>query len=785
MNAFLVQIFLSFLVAFCCTVSISAQEWEFSDTLEDLYKRATIINDNEEYLKAYLTMQDAQRLMDREMFDGKQDYTTIEDYDFENVYWPIRKSMAEIAYMLGYHVVMKKISDELYGVVQERYNLGLFNNDAMRDGFLADLKKIDAGVHYLAGEYIPAEGELKQALLWKSFDKNFVKTIHKELAQLYYADGRYEDALAQIDTIVILNKLDENLRLTKNKTNEKESDILRTQRAMCLAHLGKYEEAIKEMDNILKKHLLSRNDREYAEILRKKAKILMLKYDTTGEYDPKAKQYYQEYLSITKKYIDSHFIKMDEALREQYWMAEQPFVTDCYRLENKAPDFLYNVALFSKAILLQMGREFSSGMTENQRQKVLSSMRVTWKDVQRAMPISSTAIEFISYDKKEEKYYGALVLRKDSPYPLFVEIGKLSDILDFKLQAGAQVKDVITSTNNLSAIDALYNDSTLCSLIWNEDLIDAIGKNQLIYFAPEGIFHQIAIEYMLPKAISSRKCYRLTSTRLLIDKPHKVRTDKMLMCGGIDYLKESDSNAQSVENDQMAYFVMASKPTSLPSLPGTLSEIDSIKVIRSHHANDMVLKADSASETSVRELMEKYYILLISTHGYFAEVTNLGTDIRFVTSDTQLSQSCIFLSGAEKNMKNPSFDPRKPDGILSAREIASMNLSEVDLAVLSSCMSGLGYLTPDGVFGLQRGLKAAGVKAVIASLWEVDDQATDFMMRNLYANLENGETLYDAFNDARMTLKGIEIKRRRFGMVRNKSFDHPSLYDAFILIDGI
>ena len=145
-----------------------------------------------------------------------------------------------------------------------------------------------------------------------------------------------------------------------------------------------------------------------------------------------------------------------------------------------------------------------------------------------------------------------------------------------------------------------------------------------------------------------------------------------------------------------------------------------------------------------------------------------------------------------------SFDASFHDGILSARELAKMDLSNVDLTVLSACMSGLGYITPDGVYGLQRGLKTAGVKTIISTLWSVDDEATCFFIIQLYRNLEKGKSLYESFWTARETLKKYEktyggssatgtasgsfIQRRRITIPK---FNKPYFYNAFILIDGL
>ena len=141
-------------------------------------------------------------------------------------------------------------------------------------------------------------------------------------------------------------------------------------------------------------------------------------------------------------------------------------------------------------------------------------------------------------------------------------------------------------------------------------------------------------------------------------------------------------------------------------------------------------------------------------------------------------------------MSNRQYDASKPDGILSARELAGMDLSDVDLVTMSACQSGMGTTTVDGVFGLQRGLKTAGVKAVIASLWEVDDQATITLMSNLYANLEKKMTLHDAFFSARHILETTKVTKRypRRGLsdlIIEKYYNKPRFYNAFILIDGL
>lgn len=787
---------------YLCILAVPAYSQQtdvFDDSIAVSYNKAFELNESKNYLKAYRQIIQTERTADNLLSVKKMKAAELNDAEFWNIYWPIKKSKAEIAYMLGIHTDMKAVSEELrLALAEKRWH----NDDAdvvkgIVDGLQADIAKIDGCRYYLIEQYDSSEVSLKKALCLSPQYGNdlFVNKVHDDLAQLYYKQEAYDKSLAHLDSI-LASPLYSDV-ISRNKETRQNIMLVKSQRALCLARMGRYSEAMAIIGPIALQYKQQQDKRLYAETLRKKAKILMLQYDATGKYNPLAKTCYQDYLAVSRAYIDENFIRMSESEREQYWMAEQPFVTDCFRLEDKAPELLYNVALYSKAVLLQMGRDFKEGMTVAERRATLSDIRVEWQQIRENLPANGCAIEFVTYEKKGENHIGALVINKISKQPRFIDVASVNTLGEHLVARGWTVRDVLSDTQTRDKINALYNDSTLCRLVWNDNLIAAVGNCSEVFFSPDGIFHQTGIEYLTPQTIADKQFYRLTTTRMLVKKGGKIKTDKMMLCGGIDYtLSVTDRESG---NDEQTYSLLSAMEMNVQPLPNSSIELDSIIAIRKSHIGDFALRADSVTEKALNELLGKYNVFHVSTHGLFSEVAKMGTDIHPSSTDIQLSKSCLFLSGSEKSLRQTDFDASCHDGILSARELAKMDLQNVDLTVMSACMSGLGYVTPDGVYGLQRGLKTAGVKAIVSTLWSVDDEASCLFTMQLYKNLEMGQELHEAFWNAREYLKKYEksfggnasenndvkgsfTQRRRITI---QKFNNPYYYNAFILIDGI
>jgi CHAT domain-containing protein len=126
----------------------------------------------------------------------------------------------------------------------------------------------------------------------------------------------------------------------------------------------------------------------------------------------------------------------------------------------------------------------------------------------------------------------------------------------------------------------------------------------------------------------------------------------------------------------------------------------------------------------------------------------------FKTSDDPMMRSGLVFSGANKSWGKVNENLLGDDGILTASEISNLDLSACQLVVLSACETGLGEVKgSEGVFGLQRAFKMAGVKNIIMSLWKVPDAQTAELFDTFYSECFAGKTIHEAFQSAQSQMK--------------------------------
>ena len=189
----------------------------------------------------------------------------------------------------------------------------------------------------------------------------------------------------------------------------------------------------------------------------------------------------------------------------------------------------------------------------------------------------------------------------------------------------------------------------------------------------------------------------------------------------------------------------------LPPLPGTQAEAEALASV----ASDAGWRADifvgsQATEEQLRKVAAPS-ILHLATHGFYLNsflppsvgtrgmsVVATGTSSKSADStgvDPMLA-SGVALTGAQQAFRAWSAarsTDAKNDGVLTAQEVANLNLDQTWLVALSACETGVGEArSGEGVFGLRRAFLMSGAEYLLMTLWPVADDTTAKIMADFY-----------------------------------------------------
>jgi CHAT domain-containing protein len=159
-----------------------------------------------------------------------------------------------------------------------------------------------------------------------------------------------------------------------------------------------------------------------------------------------------------------------------------------------------------------------------------------------------------------------------------------------------------------------------------------------------------------------------------------------------------------------------------------------------------VLEGSFASRESFETLAPRARTIHLATHGYIApqSVRSMADPRPHVApggfdggQDQVIGLAPMVLSGLAFAGANGAPDLfGRVAGVMTAEELASLDLSGCELAVLSACETNVGVRRGgQGIASLQQALMAAGVRTAVTSLWKVPDEATRELMVDFYRRL--------------------------------------------------
>lgn len=392
---------------------------------------------------------------------------------------------------------------------------------------------------------------------------------------------------------------------------------------------------------------------------------------------------------------------------------------------------------------------------------------LTWQDVRRVLTPGDVAIEFVCSEHSTSMTLSAEILSGRKKTPIHVHL------LSF-------MKNQLSEPQFPGHIQQLIEQKVLPFL----------KPGDKVYFSPAGLLHTLPVEYM---HLSNGKrmdkvyqMYRLSSTRQLVAERTAAasrktssslfssgKTGTIALFGGMNY----NSTAEDIEMelamaDQSRSQGKSPLRTQLWSyLANTQREVTDIAtLVEPTGCRVRLFTENEGLEEHFKGLSEsRTSIIHIATHGYYEASASVNMD-----------NAGLIFTGANKYwLSSAPLVDGVDDGILKASEIANLNLIGTDLVVLSACQTGLGNITGEGVFGLQRAFKKAGAQSLLMSLWQVDDEATQILMTSFYRNLLKGYSKHQSLRLAQAEICAHTFHRNG----QTISGSNPHFWAAFILID--
>lgn len=333
---------------------------------------------------------------------------------------------------------------------------------------------------------------------------------------------------------------------------------------------------------------------------------------------------------------------------------------------------------------------------------------------------------------------------------------------------------LIPLTTKLS-LHQLFVHNKLYSRFW-QPIEKAISGCEHIYLSLDGDLSQIPFadlhngqQYISEKYILHHLLYTgdipfIKSQRDNLEHAHR----DIFFFGGAKFnIQPENDDQEKLRGQGFAY------------LPGTVKEINSISQLLSNQWKIHKYIGEEANEASFKQLSNQSMsgaVLHVATHGFNLEYNDSiqSTAINHKGESgykEPLMRTGFILTGANKNWVEELPLNGENDGILTALEISAMNLTGIELAVLSTCHSAQGEIHEgEGSFGLQRAFRLAGVRSMIISLSEIPDRETVEFMTGFYRYWQQGMSKPEAFT---------KTQREMIGKYRND----PQKWAYFILVE--
>ena len=403
-------------------------------------------------------------------------------------------------------------------------------------------------------------------------------------------------------------------------------------------------------------------------------------------------------------------------------------------------------------------------------------MNVGYDEIKTALGDENVLIDFTDFvSESRGRVYAAYFVNKQQKYPLLLELFQESEINSMKV------------ANPDMYYDYPYAEK-IYEILW-KPFAGKVREGATIYYVPSQLLFQMAIESIpMPDGSLLGEHYnfvRLSSAREIvrikqqIDLANNKGRENAILYGGLQYDLEPKDMVEEAAKYEVAPLLatrgeIARGDSIYRELPETKKEVEAIE----RALNEKGLKVKpyygmNGTEESFLSMNGKApQILHVATHGFYYTPEEAEQYDYLRGYADAMSLSGIVLSGGNAAWLGKELPQGVLGGILTAANIARLDLTGLEMVVLSACQTGRGRATTEGLFGLQRAFKKAGAKTMVMTLWSVSDVVTKEFMIKFYENLADKKNRWNkrkAFDSAK-------------SYIRSKYKD-PYYWAGFVMLD--
>jgi len=478
-------------------------------------------------------------------------------------------------------------------------------------------------------------------------------------------------------------------------------------------------------------------------------------------------------------------------------------------------------------------RDLGKKSAEFRQQQALLNM--TPDELQKRLATKTALLDFLEYSSRvpqpqkpgqwrTERRLVVFIVRCDRPI-VRIDLGAVKPLEDAteswrrEILHDAGVSEEASA--NQTASDQKPPQQLLVEAIWRP-LQKSLDGVETVLVSPDGVLNQVPLAALPGKSPGT---YLVEELKLaVVPVPRLIST---LFDEAQDAKREQTASRASGDNDSLlivgdvSYGARPGKPDGVlvgsrsavrgnrtgsllfPALEFSRSEMVTIRDTfeeRFPDAKVRTLRGDRATEDAFRREAPQCRWMHLATHGFFAP-PDLKSALAATKADKDNDRGVQFgrqgisdfnpglLSGLALSGANVPANADEDDGILTAVEVAGLDLHGVDLVVLSACETGLGKVAGgEGVLGLQRAFQLSGAKTAVTSLWKIPDRSTSQLMQRFYENLWKRKlSKVDALREAQIWMlkegrqRGLDIED---GSKKPTSRRLPPKYWAAFVLSG-